>query len=112
VDLKGDGHNEVLAVPNVEKNVPYVTTYVTQAVTQAYAVMALQAAYADGAESAMRLDGFETHCSGANCLLWPTSRGGRFCSGWLVISVLTWWTAPLKTSFSKGWRFRLRPRVS
>jgi len=52
VDLNGDGHNEVVGVPNVEKNDPYQT--------QAYAVMALEGAYGDGSRSAMRLAGWET----------------------------------------------------
>jgi hypothetical protein len=52
VDLDGDGRNEVVGVPNVEKNEPYET--------QAYAVMALQGAHADGSRSAMRLPGWET----------------------------------------------------
>jgi hypothetical protein len=52
VDLNGDGRNEVLGVPNVEKNVPYQT--------QAYAIMVLEGAYGDGSRSAMRLAGWET----------------------------------------------------
>jgi hypothetical protein len=52
VDLNGDGRNEVLGVPNVEKNEPYQT--------QAYAVMALEGAYGGGSRSAMRLAGWET----------------------------------------------------
>jgi hypothetical protein len=52
VDLNGDGHNEVVGVPNVEKNEPYVT--------QAYAIMALEGAYGNGSRSAMRLAGWET----------------------------------------------------
>lgn len=51
VDLKGDGHNVVLAVPNVEVNIPYQT--------QAYAIMVLEGAYGDGSRSAMRLAGWE-----------------------------------------------------
>jgi hypothetical protein len=51
-DLDGDGRNEVIGVPNVEKGIPYVT--------QAYALMALQGAHGDGSRSAMRLPGWET----------------------------------------------------
>lgn len=51
-DLDGDGHLEVIGVPNVEKDIPYVT--------QAYAVMALQGSFGDGSRSAMRLPGWET----------------------------------------------------
>ncbi len=51
VDLNGDGRNEVLGVPNVEKNVPYET--------QAYAIMVLEGAHGDGQRSAMRLAGWE-----------------------------------------------------
>ena len=52
VDLNGDGHNEVLGIPNVEKNIPYQT--------QAYALMVLEGAYGGGSRSAMRLAGWET----------------------------------------------------
>jgi hypothetical protein len=52
VDLDGDGRNEVIGIPNVEKGDPYVT--------QAYAVMVLEGAYGDGSRSAMRLNGWET----------------------------------------------------
>jgi hypothetical protein len=52
VDLNGDGRNEVLGVPNVERNVPYVT--------QAYAIMVLEGSYGSGDRSAMRLSGWET----------------------------------------------------
>ena len=51
VDLNGDGHNEVLGVPNIEMQIPYVT--------QAYGLMALEGAYGDGSLSAMRLPGWE-----------------------------------------------------
>ncbi|MEJ2037429.1 MAG: VCBS repeat-containing protein [Desulfosarcinaceae bacterium] len=57
VDLNGDGRNEVVGVPNVEKDIPYVT--------QAYAVMALEGAYGDGSRSAMRLAGWEILPRGA-----------------------------------------------
>ncbi len=52
VDLDGDGKNEVLGVPNVEKNEPYET--------QAYALMVLEGAHGDGSRSAMRKPGWET----------------------------------------------------
>jgi hypothetical protein len=52
VDLDGDGLNEVIGVPNIEKNVPYVT--------QAYAVMVLEGSHGDGGRSAMRKAGWET----------------------------------------------------
>ncbi len=51
VDLDGDGKNEVLGVPNVEKNEPYQT--------QAYAIMVLEGNYGDGSRSAMRKPGWE-----------------------------------------------------
>ncbi len=51
-DINNDGRNEVLAVPAVERNVPYVT--------QAYAIMVLEGTYGDGQRSAMRLPGWET----------------------------------------------------
>jgi hypothetical protein len=50
-DLDGDGRNEVIGVPNIEMQVPYVT--------QAYGIMALEGAYGDGQRSAMRLPGWE-----------------------------------------------------
>jgi hypothetical protein len=52
VDLDGDGRNEVVGVPNVERNIPYET--------QAYAIMALEGAHGDGSRSAMRKAGWET----------------------------------------------------
>jgi hypothetical protein len=51
-DLDGDGHQEVICVPNVEKGIPYAT--------QAYAVAVLQGSFGDGSHSAMRLPGWET----------------------------------------------------
>lgn len=51
-DLDGDGHLEVIGVPNIEKGEPYVT--------QAYGIMVLQGAFGDGSRSAMRLAGWET----------------------------------------------------
>ena len=50
-DLDLDGKNEVIGVPNVEMNVPYVT--------QAYAVMVLEGSHGDGSRSAMRKAGWE-----------------------------------------------------
>jgi hypothetical protein len=52
VDLDGDGKNEVLGVPNIEKNEPYET--------QAFALMVLEGAHGDGSRSAMRKAGWET----------------------------------------------------
>lgn len=51
VDLDGDGKNEVVGVPNVEKNVPYET--------QAFAVMVLEGAHGSGDRSGMRKAGWE-----------------------------------------------------
>ena len=51
VDLDGDGFNEILGVPNVEKQTPYVT--------QAYALMVLEGTYGDGQRSARRKPGWE-----------------------------------------------------
>ncbi|MBU0754567.1 MAG: VCBS repeat-containing protein, partial [Planctomycetes bacterium] len=52
VDLDGDGKNEVIGIPNIEKYVPYVT--------QAYGVMVLEGSHGDGSRSAMRKEGWET----------------------------------------------------
>ena len=54
VDLDGDGHSEVVGVPNLELRDVYPYP------TQAYAVMALEGAQGDGSRSAMRLAGWET----------------------------------------------------
>jgi hypothetical protein len=51
-DLDGDGRNEVIGLPNVERHIPYRT--------QGYAFMALDGAYGDGHRSARRHRGFET----------------------------------------------------
>jgi hypothetical protein len=51
-DLDGDGQNEVVGVPNIEKYEPYET--------QAYAIMVLEGAHGDGSRSAMRKRGWET----------------------------------------------------
>lgn len=52
VDLDMDGKNEVLGVPNIERNVPYET--------QAYGIMVLEGAHGDGNRSGMRKAGWET----------------------------------------------------
>jgi hypothetical protein len=49
-DLDRDGHNEVIGVPNVERNEPYET--------QAYAFMVLDGAQGSGRRSARRHKGF------------------------------------------------------
>jgi hypothetical protein len=51
-DLDGDGHAEVIGLPNAEMKEPYET--------QGYAVMAFDGAQDDGARSARRHAGFET----------------------------------------------------
>ncbi|MDJ0784055.1 MAG: VCBS repeat-containing protein [Desulfosarcinaceae bacterium] len=51
VDLDGDGHNEVVGAPNVERNVPYET--------QAYALMVLMGGHDGGDWSARRMPGWE-----------------------------------------------------
>lgn len=51
-DINGDGRNEVVGIPNIEKEVPYVT--------QAYGIMVLEGRYGSGDRSAMRLPGWET----------------------------------------------------
>jgi len=50
-DLDGDGRYEVVAVPNIERYVPYVT--------QAYAIMVLEGAQGNGSRSARRKAGWE-----------------------------------------------------
>ena len=50
-DLDGDGRNEVIGIPNVERHIPYRT--------QSYAFMVLDGAYGDGSRSARRHAGFE-----------------------------------------------------
>jgi hypothetical protein len=50
-DLDGDGRNEVIGIPNVERHIPYRT--------QGYAFMALDGAYGKGQRSARRHRGFE-----------------------------------------------------
>ncbi len=61
VDIDGDGKNEVLGLPNVEKNEPYET--------QAYAIMVLEGAHGDGSRSAKRKAGWETLPRGGKPLL-------------------------------------------
>jgi hypothetical protein len=51
-DLDGDGRNEVIGLPNVERHIPYRT--------QGYAFMVLDGAYGDRHRSARRHPGFET----------------------------------------------------
>jgi hypothetical protein len=51
-DLDGDGRNEVIGIPNVERHIPYRT--------QGYAFMVLDGAYGDGHRSGRRHAGFET----------------------------------------------------
>lgn len=51
-DLDGDGRNEVIGIPNVERHIPYRT--------QGYAFMVLDGAYGAGHRSARRHRGFET----------------------------------------------------
>jgi len=51
-DLDGDGRNEVIGIPNVERHIPYRT--------QGYAFVVLDGAYGDGRRSARRHPGFET----------------------------------------------------
>jgi hypothetical protein len=50
-DLDRDGKAEVIGVPNVERNVPYLT--------QAYAIMVLEGSHGDGSRSARRKPGWE-----------------------------------------------------
>jgi hypothetical protein len=52
VDVNGDGHNDVVGVPNAEMHDPYVT--------QGYAFMVLEGAFGDGSRSARRLAAFNT----------------------------------------------------
>ena len=68
-DLDGDGHNEVIGLPNVEKHIPYRT--------QGYAFMVLDGAYGDGSRSAMRHPGFEScRCPSDRCTD-PAATGTR-----------------------------------
>jgi len=63
VDLNGDGHNEVVGVPNIELNIPYETIH--------YSVMALDGSYGDGSRSARRLAGWENLPSGDASIVQP-----------------------------------------
>lgn len=63
-DINGDGHNEVVAVANVEKDEPYDTKH--------HSIMVLEGNYGNGAQSARRLSGWETLPSSD----YPLSRAG------------------------------------
>jgi hypothetical protein len=52
VDLDGDGHNEVVGIPNAEQHEPYET--------QGYAFMVLEGAHGGGARAAQRKAGWES----------------------------------------------------
>jgi hypothetical protein len=69
VDMDGDGRNEVVGIPNIEMNEPYVT--------QAYGVMVLEGAYGDGSRSAMRKPGWEILPRGG----WPVQVDGWYPPG-------------------------------
>ena len=69
VDLNGDGRNEVVGIPNVELEVPYVT--------QAYGIMVLEGSHGDGQRSAMRLPGWEILPRGG----WPIQVDGWYPPG-------------------------------
>lgn len=64
-DLNGDGKNEVIAVANVEKDVPYDTKH--------HSIMVLQGSYGNGSTSAMRLPGWRNLPSSG----YPLNRGSR-----------------------------------
>lgn len=66
VDMDGDGRNEVVGIPNIEFEVPYVT--------QAYGVMVLEGAHGNGERSAMRLPGWEILPRGG----WPIQVDGWY----------------------------------
>jgi len=63
-DINRDGKNEVVAVANVEKDVPYDTKH--------HSIMVLQGSYGSGTESAKRLPGWLTLPSSG----YPLSRAG------------------------------------
>jgi hypothetical protein len=69
VDLNGDGRNEVVGIPNIEMEVPYVT--------QAYGVMVLEGAHGNGERSAMRFSGWEFLPRGG----WPIQVDGWYPPG-------------------------------
>ncbi len=64
-DINKDGKNEVIAVANVEKDVPYDTKH--------HSIMVLEGAYGDGARSARRLSGWDNLPSSG----YPLNRGSR-----------------------------------
>lgn len=64
-DINGDGKNEVIAVANVEKDVPYDTKH--------HSIMVLEGSYGDGARSGRRLAGWEELPSSN----YPQQRGNR-----------------------------------
>ena len=64
-DIDRNGKNEVVAVANVEKDIPYDTKH--------HSIMVLQGAYGDGSQSAMRLPGWEVLPSSG----YPLPRGER-----------------------------------
>jgi len=64
-DINGDGRNEVVAVANVEKDIPYDTKH--------HSIMVLEGSYGDGSRSAMRLPGWESLPSSG----YPLNRGDR-----------------------------------
>ena len=68
-DLDGDGRNEVIGIPNVERHIPYRT--------QAHAFMVLDGAYGDGRRSARRHRGFETLPMSNNPSTDPAATGTR-----------------------------------
>jgi hypothetical protein len=63
-DMNGDGKNEVVAIANVEMDVPYDTKH--------HSIMVLQGSYGNGAESAKRLPGWSNLPSSG----YPSSRAG------------------------------------
>ncbi len=64
-DINGDGRNEVVAVSNVEMNIPYETVH--------HSIMVLEGCYGDGDMSARRLPGWEYLPSSGH----PLSREGH-----------------------------------
>lgn len=64
-DINGDGKNEVVAVTNVEADVPYDTKH--------HSIMVLEGGYGDGARSARRLSSWENLPSSG----YPQDRGSR-----------------------------------
>lgn len=60
-DLDGDGHAEVIGIPNVELHDPYET--------QAWAVMVLDGSWGDGSRGGMRRSGWETLPRGGDPIL-------------------------------------------